>query len=136
MTTETPCLLCPAVASEAHHLTGKPPAYLFGKDRPHIDPDLTVLVCKPCHKLLHEDLRSQGVDISADGLTWTVLDRNEFRLARLACFLGRISEVGATPWVAALAVVLRTAADDLDDLRPFLPQPMPDRAHHIKEKSQ
>jgi hypothetical protein len=136
VTAGTPCVLCGLAAIEAHHITGKPPAYLYGKDRPHIDPDLTVPVCKRCHKLLHEDLRSQGIDIPADGLAWTVLDLNEFRLARLACFLGRLADVAGPPWAAELANVLRTSADELDDHRRALDHHVPDWAQLTNGESQ
>ena len=123
-----PCVVCGWDSTDAHHLTGKPPASEGGASRKHLDPHLTVPVCDDCHDLFHEDLRSQHLDTPDGDTAWTVLDRIGFSLARVGCFFGRLAEASAWAWCVHIADTCRSWADQLDDLRRTLDHHLPDWA--------
>lgn len=92
----TLCAICGRLANHEHHESGR------GPDGSQLDPHLTAPVCHEDHDLLHDDLRTAGIDRPLQATS--VPERIERRLERVGLFLGRVAE--AFPpfrWIGAIA---------------------------------
>jgi hypothetical protein len=78
------CLFCGEPFDDRHDVTGR------GGDGCYLDPQLLVALCHSDHELAGDDLRTTGLDAPPAGGTF--LELLEYRLARIACFLGRLGE--------------------------------------------
>jgi hypothetical protein len=96
------CGFCGEPAVHAHHVTGKHPT------KQHLDPPLVIDVCGQHHVLVHEDLRSQGLDRPREPEGWGDGPALAFRLQRLATFLARYATYHDEPFFGLLAAALWT----------------------------
>jgi hypothetical protein len=107
--TDEPCAICgrPAAGDhDPHHLTGRE------TPKKQLDDDVTAHLCHDDHELVHEDLRTEGLDRPLGPAT--PLGRVARRLERVAVFLARVAEsVPLMGWMAALAGGVRRWADEL-----------------------
>jgi hypothetical protein len=99
-----PCIRCGRRGEEEHHITAR------DDHGEHLDEDLLVWLCKPCHKHSHNTLRILELDRSGGPLS--VPERVELRLRRVAAFLVGLGP----PWTllsGPLAAALSRWADQL-----------------------
>ena len=102
------CAICGRAMADLHHLTGR------GPDAGQLDPDLVVPLCHDDHELLHEDLRTEGLDRPCHAVT--AVERVAHRLQRAGIFLARVAEnVPPLCWLAGLAQGMRRWASELLD---------------------
>jgi hypothetical protein len=73
------CFFCPATATEAHHITGRP----WG-GAPYLDPELTVPSCSSCNKQIDHVWRVFGISRVDSPLA--------ARLLRLAFFFAQVAD--------------------------------------------
>jgi hypothetical protein len=52
------CILCGGPSDYQHHPTGR----IAGEDSPYLDPTYTVGVCHDDHYLIHDDLKTLGLE--------------------------------------------------------------------------
>jgi hypothetical protein len=101
------CVDCGAPAEDGHHPTGR------GADLSYLDPWFKVGHCHDDHELVHDDLRSAGLEVAPAGNSF--LAELELGLRRVGLFLGRL------PGVAVLGDLLvmlaRWCASKADGLR-------------------
>lgn len=97
------CTFCGQPSAHRHHLTGRHP------DKTYLHPELVAELCHHHHVLVHNDLRSAGIDVAdPDGCTPVALAA--FALRRIAVFLGRFATYADNPLWRLLAAVLETTA--------------------------
>jgi hypothetical protein len=99
------CIACSKPADHGHHVTGR------GSDHDQLDSDLTVPLCHEDHVLIHQDLRTAGIDDPTE--MNTVPERIEHRLRRVATLLGRLSEFLSSTWISAAAIAVVSWANEL-----------------------
>lgn len=104
------CLWCGERADDEHHLTGRDP------HRQYLDEELTAPLCHSDHELAHDELRLAGIDTPPTA-PWSAVVAVEFRLKRLALFLGGLAEHWQHPFWERLAAAVRSWADELHDSR-------------------
>jgi hypothetical protein len=98
------CFFCPASATEAHHLTGRP----WG-GAPYLDPDLIVPSCGTCNKQIDHVWRVFGIS--------RVENPRAARLLRLAFFFAQVADGRATTslpssfWLALASCMTEVAAE-------------------------
>src|SRR3954454_16196616 len=112
-----PCLRCGRPAAEEHHLSGS------DETGSHIDPELVVWLCPPCHRGDHNTRHI--LDLEKVSGTLSVPERIELCLRRVAAFLASLGE----PWAilaTRLAAAMSGWADDLAAFRLKLDDRYPD----------
>ena len=105
MAVSEPCLLCGEPSDHQHHLTGR------GVDHAQLDQTLTVPLCHDHHELVHQDLRSGGIDKPLQSTTPP--ERIARRLERVSTFLGRVYDFFPFSWLAVAATAVRGWATEL-----------------------
>jgi hypothetical protein len=100
-------MLCGNPKDHDHHVSGR------GHDHEQLDDEFLFPVCTSDHQLIHDDLRSEGIDnpLLAD----TVPEIVERCLRRRAVIVARLHERLEWPWLALAADALARMADMLYD---------------------
>jgi len=97
------CTFCGQTSVHRHHLTGRHP------DKTYLHPELVAEMCHRHHVLVHNDLRTLGIDVPNPDENAPVA-MAVFALRRIAAFLGRFGDCADNPLWRLLAAVLEATA--------------------------
>lgn len=97
------CSFCGQRAVNHHHLTGRHP------DGSYLHPELTAELCHRHHVLVHNDLRTFGIDVPDCADSGPAL-LAVFALRRVAVFIGRLADCLDNPLWKSLALMLESVA--------------------------
>lgn len=100
------CAFCGQPTDHQHHLTGRHP------DKTYLHPELTVGLCHQHHVLVHNDLRTLGIDVPTAN-DYDPIRLVAFALRRIAAFLGRFATYADNPMWQPLAAVLQAITHTL-----------------------
>lgn len=105
------CTLCGKPSVDRHHVTGRDP------DGVYLHREFVADLCHQHHELVHNVLRSQGVD-TPDSPVWNVVTCVAHVLRRVAVFIGQLAPRADNPMWSQLARVLEECASMLDTVGP------------------
>ena len=107
MSTATPtlCVFCDRVAVDRHHITGR------GPDGAYLDDEHIADLCHDHHEVIHNILRSQGIDTPPPDAEQTAL--NAYAMHRDAVFVGQYGTRIADPILVRIAANLEATAHQL-----------------------
>jgi hypothetical protein len=101
------CVFCGRTAQRGHHVTGR------DGDGAYFDPELVASSCHDDHELVHDDLKTLGLNDAAHELS--LFERVLLRLQRLSVNAARFAEAHPDwPWAARIAEALARWAAELE----------------------